>query len=116
MAAALSLLAIANFAHQKHDWPWLAVLALCLATSALFFPDLLKPINKLWYRFGMLLHAVVNPVVMAALFYAAIWPTGLVFRLRHTDLLRLKREPDSDTYWIVRDPPGPLPETMNNQF
>ena len=32
------------------------------------------------------------------------------------DLLRLKRQPDADTYWIVRQPPGPLPETMKDLF
>jgi hypothetical protein len=32
------------------------------------------------------------------------------------DLLRLKREPGADSYWIVRQPPGPAPETMKDQF
>jgi hypothetical protein len=32
------------------------------------------------------------------------------------DLLRLKREPNADSYGIVRAPPGPSPETMKDQF
>ncbi len=44
------------------------------------------------------------------LFYGTILPTGLVMRAMGKDLLRLKRDPDADSYWIVRQPPGPAPE------
>jgi Saxitoxin biosynthesis operon protein SxtJ len=116
MAAVLSLLGAINFWHQKQAWRWLVAIALCFAVAALVAPRLLKPLNKLWYKFGMMLHAAVNPIIMGILFFVAIWPTGLVFRLRRKDLLRLKREPDSSSYWIVRLPPGPAPETMKDQF
>ena len=116
MAAVFALLAAVNFWHQKHAWPWLCAGALFFAASGMLAPAMLKHLNKLWYRFGMLLHAVVNPIIMGILFYLTIWPTGLIFRLRHKDLLRLKREPESDSYWIVRQPPGPAPETMKDQF
>jgi hypothetical protein len=116
MASALTLLAMVNFWHQKHAWPWLGAIALCFAAGALVAPRLLKPLNRLWYKFGMMLHAVINPVVMGILFFVAIWPTSLVFRLRRKDLLRLKLEPENDSYWIIRQPPGPAPETMKDQF
>ena len=72
--------------------------------------------NWLWFRFGLLLHSVVNPVIMGVVFYVAVLPTGLVMRALGKDLLRLKFEPDRDTYWIARQPPGPAPETMKDQF
>jgi len=71
---------------------------------------------SMWLRLGLLLHRVANPIVMALLFYGTVLPTGLVMRLKGRDLLRLKREPDAVSYWIVRDPPGPSPETMRDQF
>jgi len=52
---------------------------------------------------------------MVLLFYGAILPTGLAMRLRGKDLLRLKREPSAESYWIARLP-GPRPETMREQF
>jgi hypothetical protein len=61
------------------------------------------------------MHRIVNPVVMGLLFYGTILPTGLVMRLRGRDLLRLKRDPNAETYWIARAP-GPRPETMRDQF
>jgi len=37
---------------------------------------------------------------MGLLFYGTILPTGLVMRPRGGDFLRLKREPDAESYWI----------------
>ncbi len=53
---------------------------------------------------------------MALLFYGTVLPTGLVARAMGKDLLRLERKPDAESYWIVREPPGPSPETMKDQF
>jgi hypothetical protein len=91
------------------------VAALFLA-AALLRPALLNPLNRLWLKFGLLLHRVVNPIVMGLLFYGTVWPTGLVMRALGKDLLRLKRQPEAHSYWIVRAPPGPAPETMKDQF
>jgi hypothetical protein len=40
----------------------------------------------------------------------------MLMRLCGKDSLRLRREPDAASYWIEREPPGPPPETMRNQF
>lgn len=114
MAAVLALLAAINVWHVGRVWPALAAIAGLLLIAALVRPQLLKPLNWLWFRFGLLLHAIVNPIIMALLFYGAVWPTAVAMRLMGKDLLRLKRTGDS--YWILRNPPGPVPETMKDQF
>ena len=114
MAAVLALLAAVNFWHVGRVWPGLAATACLLLIAAFVRPKLLKPLNWLWFQFGLLLHAIVNPIVMALLFYGAVWPTAVAMRVMGKDLLRLKRTGDS--YWILRNPPGPLPETMKDQF
>jgi hypothetical protein len=115
MAGALALLALINGWHHGRLWPWELTVAVLLLSAAWLRPALLNPLNRLWMKLGLLLHKIVNPIVMGLLFYGTIWPTGLAMRMRGRDLLRLKREPDADTYWIVR-PPGPPPETMRDQF
>ena len=115
MAAALALVGAVNFHHSGRLWPWELVLAVLLLTAALLKASLLNPLNRLWMKFGLVLDWLVNPIVMGLLFYGTIWPTGIVMRMRGRDLLRLKREPSSDTYWIARAP-GPQPETMRDQF
>ena len=115
MAAALALVGAVNFHHSGRLWPWELVLAVLFLAAALLKASLLNPLNRLWMKFGLVLHWIVNPIVMGLLFYGTIWPTGIVMRMRGRDLLRLKREPSSDTYWIARAP-GPQPETMRDQF
>jgi hypothetical protein len=116
MAVALALLAVLNWWHDGHVWPWMGAIAVLFLVAALLHPIVLKPLNWVWFKFGLLLHAIVNPVVMGLLFYLAVFPTGLIMRALGKDLLHLKREPDSDSYWIVRQPPGPAPETMKDLF
>jgi len=116
MAGALALVSLFNVWHMGRVWPWTGGLAALLLAAALLRPAILNPLNRVWLKFGLLLHSVVNPIVMALLFYGTVLPTGLVMRAMGKDLLRLKRQPDADSYWIVRAPPGPQPETMKDQF
>ena len=116
MAAVLAAVTWLNAWHAGRLWPWAGGLAALLLAAALLRPSVLSPLNRIWLKFGLLLHSVVNPVVMALLFYGTVLPTGLVMRMMGKDLLRLKREPGADSYWIVRQPHGPSPETMKDQF
>jgi hypothetical protein len=51
----------------------------------------LKPLNQLWLKFGLLPYKVVNPIVMALVFFGTVLPTGLIMRALGKDPLRLKR-------------------------
>jgi len=96
-------------------WLWLAAAAafFCLA---LFWAAPLRRLNRLWMRFGLILYRVVNPVVVAVLFFATVVPMGLAMRAFGRDALRLKLDKSAASYWILREPPGPSPETMKFQF
>jgi hypothetical protein len=115
MAGALALFGALNFYHSGWLWRWELALAALFVAAAWLRPGLLHPLNRLWMKLGLVLHRIVNPIVMGLLFYGTIWPTGLAMRMRGRDLLRLRREPSSETYWISRAP-GPQPETMRDQF
>jgi hypothetical protein len=67
-------------------------------------------------KFGWLLGRVVSPVVMGALLYLVFTPVGLLQRLFGRGPLRLKWDRDAKTYWQFRQPPGPKPDSMTNQF
>lgn len=93
LASSAALLAIAFVAPQWLEWP-----------------------NRAWTRFGVLLGRIVSPIVIAVLFYAVITPFGIAMRLVRKDPLRLEFDRDAASYWIERDPPGPVPEGMRDQF
>jgi hypothetical protein len=116
MTAAFAVMSLLNWWHDGHSWRWTGGIAVLFFAAALLYPAVLKPLNQLWLKFGLLLHKVVNPIVMAFVFFGAVLPTGLVVRGLGKDLLRLKRQPDADSYWIERRPPGPAPKSMKDQF
>jgi|TARA_Y100000294_G_scaffold138921_1_gene132352 predicted membrane metal-binding protein len=95
---------------------WAAILALLFLLSGFFAPRLLKPLNLIWFKFGLLLHKIVNPIVMGMLFLTTVTPIGLIMRVSGKDLLRLKLEDNTKSYWIRRDPDEINPESMRNQF
>jgi hypothetical protein len=65
---------------------------------------------------GLLMAKVVSPIALGILFYLVFMPVGLVMRLSGKDPLRLKFDPAAKSYWIDREPPGPPPNSMTNQF
>jgi hypothetical protein len=95
---------------------WALAVALAFALVAGLRPATLAPLNRLWTRFGLLLHRVVNPVVMGLMFFVVITPFGVVRRLVKGDPLGLRPDPGAASYWIRREPPGPAPETIERQF
>jgi len=95
---------------------WLLVPGLAFLVAALAAPRLLGPLNVVWMRFSVLLHRVMTPVIMTLLYFGVVCPMALIIRAAGRDVLHLKREPQSATYWIARVPPGPDPTSMSNQF
>jgi hypothetical protein len=81
-----------------------------------FFTSVLQPLNVLWFRFGMLLSRIINPIVMLLIYLVAIVPFGVAARLFGKDLLKLKMDPHAKSYWVERQPPGPAPESIEQQF
>lgn len=95
---------------------WAIAIAAAFLIAGYLFPVVLRPLNIVWFKIGMLMYKVVNPLTMALLFVTTIIPTGLLMRVFGKDPLRLKIDRDAASYWIERDPPGPEPESMKNQF
>jgi len=95
---------------------WAVAIACAILVVTLSAPALLGPLNRLWFRFGLVLHAIVSRVVLGLIFFGVVTPLSLVLRRLGKDPLRLRREPSSPSYWIDRKPPGPAPDTMSRQF
>ena len=115
-AALFALIGAAPLRHGADARLWALALAAAFLMLALVAPKALRPLNWLWFRFGLALHHVVTPVVMGLLFFLVVSPIGLLMRASGKDPLRLRRAPEAASYWIVRQPPGPAPESMKNQF
>jgi predicted membrane metal-binding protein len=95
---------------------WALFVAGTFAITALTVPKLLRPLNRVWFLFGLVLHKVVNPLVMGLLFFLTVTPLGLLMRSLGKRPLDLDFDKQTKSYWILRTPPGPAPETMKKQF
>jgi len=96
---------------------WSLVVAAGFAVLAALFPHVLHPLNRAWLAFGRLLHRIVSPLVMGAIFFLAVVPTALIMRLRGRDLLSRRWRPDLPSYWIEREAAAqPASLTMKKQF
>jgi len=111
--------AILSFYPLLHDRPPIYALlgvAAGFLLVALFIPRILRPLNILWFKFGMLLAKIIQPIVMAAIFYLVVTPIGLIMRAFGKDLLRQKMSKDSQTYWQDRSAESDRMGSMKDQF
>jgi hypothetical protein len=95
---------------------WAIILSAVFLIISIIKPGLLSPLNSIWTKFGLLLHKIVNPIILGIIFFLVVTPFGLVLRAIGKDLLSLKLDRKSKSYWIYRTPPGPSPDSMKNQY
>lgn len=109
---------IACFPLLSGDPPrwWAVIVAGAFLAAAIAYPPILALPNRLWTRFGLLLHRVVNPIVMGFLFFLVVTPIAMLMRLVGKRPLETTIDADAASYWVKREPPGPAPETMKQQF
>jgi hypothetical protein len=115
-AGLFALLGTSSVYHSGTRWYYWFPLAALFGVLAYIAPGVLAPLNRLWAKFGHLLHMIISPVLLGILFYLCISPIGFLMRLVGKDPMRRKFEPTTKSYWIARTPPGPAPETFKNQF
>lgn len=116
IAVVLLLVALGPLRHGHTPRWWLLAIAAVLVLISLVKPVLLAGPNRLWVKLGVLLGKIVSPLALGILFYGVLTPLALVIRTTGKDPLRLKLDPGADSYWITRNPPGPPPDSMTNQF
>ena len=109
IAAALALMSLLNWWHDGHSWRWTGGIAVLFLAATLLYPAALKPFNRLWLKFGLLLHKVVNPIVMALVFFGAVLPTGIVMRALGKDRCGSKGSPMLIATGSNGSRPGPPP-------
>jgi len=96
--------------------PWFLGGAGAFLVVAFVRPATLRPLNMLWFQFGLLLHKIVSPIVMGLMFFLVITPFAIVMKLAGRDHLRLKFDSEQKSYWVKREVAGPSPESFKKQF
>ncbi len=115
---AVFFLLVALFPLLKDGQPriWSMVVAGLFLAMAFAAPRYLAPLNRLWARFGDLLHRVANPIILGLIFFVVVMPVALIMRVIGKDPLDRRANPSANTYWVKRRVPGPPPQSMRDQF
>jgi len=79
-------------------------------------PTWLFPLNRAWMKLAQVLHRIVNPIVLAVIYFGVFAPVGIGMRWARRDALKRRFDPEARSYWIQREPPGPDPSGLPNQF
>lgn len=115
-AVVFALIGLFPLVHGGDIRLWALACSAIFAGIAFIWPAVLAPLNRLWFRFGMLLHKIVNPLVLGLMFFVIITPLALFIRLFGGKLMALDFDKSQSSYWIRRSPPGPEAESIRNQF
>ena len=91
---------------------WSLIISFIFFVLGLINSKLLTPLNKLWFKFGILLGNIIAPIIMGIVFFLVVTPIGLIMRFFRKDILKLKKN-TSDSYWINKDDTN---SSMKNQF
>ena len=91
---------------------WSLVISIIFLILGLINSKFLTPLNKLWFKFGLLLGRLISPIIMGIIFFFVVTPIGLILRIFGKDVLNLKKN-NSKSYWIKKN--GPISK-MKNQF
>ena len=91
---------------------WSIILSSTFFIFGVLNSNILSPLNRIWFKFGIILGRIVSPIVMGLVFFLVVTPTSLILRLFKKDNLNLKKN-DNTTYWIEK---SDKKSNMKNQF
>ena len=80
---------------------WSIIICLIFLILGLINSSLLLPLNKIWFKFGILLGNIISPLVMGAIYFIVMTPTSFILKFLKLDILKLKKN-NKNSYWIEK--------------
>ena len=91
---------------------WSLIISVIFLILGILNSEVLTPLNKIWFKFGIFLGKIFSPLIMALIFFLVVTPIGLIMRFIGKDVLNLKFNNDK-SYWVEKKGPK---SKMKNQF
>ena len=91
---------------------WSLIISIIFLILGFMNSKILTPLNKLWFKLGILLGNFIAPIIMGIIFFFVVTPTGIIMKLLRKDLIKLKKNND-ESYWIEKKD---IKSSMKNQF
>ena len=106
------LISIYPIFYEGNIKPGLLIIAVIFLILGLLNSKFLTPLNKAWFKFGLILGKFVSPIIMGVIFFGVVTPISFIVRIFGKDLLNLRYN-KKPSYWISKDGPK---SKMKNQF
>ena len=106
------LIAIYPLLNQNEIRIWSLIISIIFLILGLLDSKFLNPLNKIWFKFGILLGKIISPLIMGIIFFLVVTTTGILMRVFKKDILNLKFNTNK-SYWIEKNGPK---SKMKNQF
>jgi hypothetical protein len=91
---------------------WSLVISVVFLILGIINSKTLTPLNKVWFKIGILLGNIISPIIMGIIFFLVVTPTSLIMKILGKDLLNLKKN-TKNSYWIEKKKQN---SRMKNQF
>ena len=92
---------------------WSLIVGFIFLFLGMVSSPILKPLNLIWFKFGLFLGKFISPIVMGIVYFIVVFPTFLLLKLFKRNYLNIKYDRNKSSYWIyVKDKNS----TMKDQF
>ena len=91
---------------------WSLIISIVFLLLGILNSKILTPLNKIWFKIGILLGNVIAPIIIGIIFFVVVTPTSFVMKILRKDLLNLKKN-NQNSYWIEKKNQN---SRMKNQF
>jgi len=92
---------------------WSLIVGFIFLFLGMVSSPVLKPLNLIWFKFGLFLGKFISPIVMGIVYFIVVFPTFLLLKIFKKNYLNLKYDRNRSSYWInVKDKNS----TMKDQF
>jgi ABC-type glycerol-3-phosphate transport system permease component len=99
--------------HRGSVRPWSVVVGAILILIGTAYPVALRWPKRAWLFLGFLIGLIVNPIVLAILFFFVVTPMGILMRAFGHDPLWRRKPTKLQSYWRTRSEPI---SNMSEQF
>ena len=106
------LISIYPAINDKDIRVWSLIVSSIFLILGLINSNILTPLNKIWFKFGIFLGKIVSPLVMGVIFFLVVTSIGILMKILKKDLLNLKFN-NNKSYWIEKSGPK---SRMKDQF
>lgn len=116
VGGALIIIAGFLFYFAKPSTIYFVVVGALLVLTGLIYPQVLKPMNKLWMGLAIVLGFIMSRVILTIFFYFVLTPISFTARIFGKKFMALKCDKSAKTYWEKRSIIHKKPIDYERQF